>query len=354
MRGGWIRRMGLACLGGFVLAGIGCDSAQMLPPQPKALKSASNAASGTKAKELVVVFPGDDSLEYRIWEQLARIEAGREKVTYRVFRPDAAKSPADQATEQAKFVKEAVAQGATGIIILPMDPKGIAQTLADAEAKKATVIVLNRGVKKPGSTEDFRLIRPAGNLDYSKRIVDAVLDDMRREKVDPKAKAILVSDQTEDPVNLERSKSFEEVARKSGLNVVKTLVVKGETTDTQKQLLEAVRAVPDVQVVLADGDLALNAAVTVRSEGKGTYKYLIGGYTSSKSGMDIAALGQVSALVERNLGAQVRKAVVTATTLMRGETLPKSLEPEYSFKRGANATTFPKIFTDTPQTKDAH
>lgn len=348
MRVGWFRKGGLAWFGVLVAAGVGCDSASILPPQPKALKSASSVASGAKAKELVVVFPGDDSMEYRIWEQLALIEAGREKVTYRVFRPDPKGAKDKQAEEQARFVKEAVAQGASGIIILPVDPKAIAPALAEAEQKKATVVVLNREVQKPGSSESFRLVRPTGNLEFSKRVVDAVLDDLKREKLDLKAKTLLVSDRTDDPINLERVASFEETAKKAGLDVVAKLVVSGEPTDAQKQFADALKKNPEIKVVLADGDLALNAAVMVRGDAKSKLAYLIGGYTATKPGLDVAALGQVSAMVERNLNAQVRKAVVTATTLMRGEPLPKTMEPEYTFKRGVNAATRPKTLDLAP------
>jgi ABC-type sugar transport system substrate-binding protein len=286
MRVGWFRKGGLAWFGVLVAAGVGCDSASILPPQPKALKSASSVASGARAKELVVVFPGDDSLEYRIWEQLALVEAGREKVTYRVFRPDSKGAKDAQAEEQAKFVKEAVAQGASGIIILPVDPKAIAPALAEAEKKKATVVVLNREVQKPGSSETFRLIRPTGNLEFSKRILDAIFDDLKREKLDLKAKTILVSDKTDDPLNLERTASFEDSAKKAGLDIVAKVVVSGEPTDAQNQLAEVLKKHPDVKVVLVDGDLALNGAVMIRGDAKSKYAYLIGAYTSTRAGVD--------------------------------------------------------------------
>ncbi|HEY2156349.1 MAG TPA: substrate-binding domain-containing protein [Isosphaeraceae bacterium] len=322
-----LRLISVALLAG--LAPAGCDTDSFAPPAPARSRtsSASSGAMPVRAKEIAMILPAGDNTDLMLYDQIGRNEAGFQKVVFRSLKP----APGAPPSKQAELIKQAAADGASALIVVPDSTKETADAIAALDPAKTPVLLLGRtptGAVPPGATvvafEPFEA--------SAKKLVDAIAEDLKKQGSPADAAVALVVRSPADESSPQRDAALTEALKAAKLPIGVTIPVGTDLSETTKAVEAVLKAHPEVWAVVSDDEGGIQAGNSARRVAGGR-KYLSAGYYIGHDTMTLTQ-GNVSAIAQRSLEVLVRRAVKLAVDRAKGQDTPARVVIPIEVQRG--------------------
>ena len=271
---GLLSRSG-AALAALAVVAQGCGHDPFSPPKRSTPSPSAEVNRPSKAVYLAMVTPGPPTDDVQAWSLRAQREANNLQAIFRIMGPTPDESP----SAQPDVVRKAVADGASALIVVPGDSTGLGKALAEAEAKGVPVVLLGRAIAAPDGSKPFTVVEH-GDFDASARaIVAATLEDAKKAGRPADGTAIVMVDRATDSSSGRRVAALKAAAESSGFRKVVTVPFEPTRDDSAKvAVLEAVKANPEVSVVLADDSESMIGASKARVELQAKPAFFVGGY----------------------------------------------------------------------------
>ena len=332
--------VGLSCL---ALLAPGCGKDPFGPPtraKPTPIVADSEAS---KPKYLVFVVPGIPSPDVEVWGLRAQHEANGKRAIFRVMGPAPGQT---LAADQPEVVRKAGADGASALLVYPGDAPELPKALAEAEAKGVPVVLIDKPLAAPEGSKPFTVVEPRPFEETAKQIVDATIDDLKRASRPVDGTAIVLADRLTDGTSSRRVAALKVAAEAAKFRQVVTVSFEGSDEEAAKKaLLEAIKANPDVSVVLCDDAEGLMAGAVARVEAQGKPIFFVAGYSDYRVSRVTQPPTRESCYVEGRYSELGGLAVVTALARLRGETVGEHayVTPKFNKASGeVSTTTIPK------------
>ncbi|WP_165235005.1 substrate-binding domain-containing protein [Aquisphaera insulae] len=329
---------GLNGLAGLVVAALaastaGCDSGSFLPPPPAELSPSDNSTRPgvtAAAKPLVVVESRHHSDEdSALLKAIARSQGGGEGVRVEIIAAGGEGKP-------EALLNEAVARKPLSILLDVSEPPSAALSAAISSARGKGIPVILVGLPAEIRIEPAGSATSAGStlaplvqvvpesLDaVTAKLVDKALANAKNARYKPEAGAIILVDPSCDPLAMARAKAFRDALAKAGVTKVEEVRYEGESKDAQEKLNQALKAHPEIRIVLATEAKAESAAVGSLGDQGDRGLYVIAGFAGSDSGANMTQVGDVAAMAVFSRERLLRKAVVVAVATARGQAAPR-------------------------------
>jgi ABC-type sugar transport system substrate-binding protein len=277
-----------------------------------------------------MVSPGVPTEEFQMLALRAQREANNRQVIFRAMGPGPDRTPS-----QPDIVRKAVADGASALIVMPGDSPELGKALAEAEAKGVPVIMLARTIPAPDGSKPFTVVEH-GDFDKSaKQIVEATLEDANKVGRSTEGTALVMVDQATDSSSTRRVAALKAAAEAAGFRKVVMVPYEPVNDDSAKvALLEAVKANPDVSIVLGDDSDSTMWASEVRMELQAKPAFFVGGYMKYGVSKAYLAPTKESCFVEGTFIELGALAVKTALARLRGEPVQEHTVLPSKFTRG--------------------
>jgi ABC-type sugar transport system substrate-binding protein len=336
----WVPRNGLL-LGLLVIAPAlaGCDSDSFTPPPPSGLKTSSSTSPTVpvRAKEIDLILPTEENVDLGNYAEVCRNEAGNLKVIYRAYKP----APGDPPTRQAELITQAVGRGVSALMVVPENSKETAEALAAVDQKKTPIILLGRPLASPTGSTTFPLVTFPPFAPLAKKIVGAVVEDVKKAGFPPDAPVLIVQGPGSDETSVERRAAILDALKEAKLKVAATVTLVDNPEESLKILEEALRAHPQVCAMFGEDDMSISKGPEARDKITPRMKFMVGGFIYTPSNMVLVDMGNASALVDRKVDNLARKAMRTAIERAEGKAVPERIEVEPPYRRSKNALNPP-------------
>jgi len=324
-------RFGLAC---SVALAAGCGSEQFAPPP--GLKVATTSESTAPSKTIFLIIPGPPDLDLEYAAMSAQREAGLLKAIFRLAGP----APGEGPTKQGDAIRRAVADGAQALVVYPVDAPETAPALAEAAAKGVAVVLVGRVVAAAAGKPPFTLVVPAPFAASAKQVVATAIADAKKNGRPGDGEALVVAIKKGDAYSADRVAALKAAAESAGCRKVETVAFEGAVDAALPAMLERARAIPDLTLILAEGDEALELAIKARQGLKGSPLAFVGGYAGVHGMFQPNSYERESAFVEFRPENLAKLAIRTAVALAEGGTSEARVELEPRFNRGSGTTIF--------------
>lgn len=334
---GWLAATALA----------GCDTDSIAPPPPGKSRpsSISPGAMPARAKEIALILPADGNTDLLIYDQAARTEAGflATKIVFRTLKPAAGDPPA----KQGELIRQAVAEGASALVVVPDATKETADALAALDPKKVPVVLLGRTPtgEAPASATVVAFEPFAAS---ARKLVDSAVADSKKIGAAAGAPVIFATLAVADENSAGRDAALADALKAAKVPIAATVPVPAEPTEAQKVVEAAMAAHPTAFGVIADDEAGVQAAIGAR-QAMGSRKYLIAGYFAGRNNLVTLMTGPVSALAERSAENLVRRAVRTALERAQGKEVGAKVLVPLELRVGGNVAAPPPPSAPSPQ-----
>ena len=321
--------LGLFCL---VLLASGCGLDPFAPPsRPKPPPTIADVEA-SKPQYLAFVTPGVPTGDLQTWAMRAQHEANDKRAIFRIMGP----GPDHPSSEQPDVVRRALADGASALIVCPGDAPDLPKVLAEAEAKGVPVVLIDKPLVAPEGSKPFTTVGHGPFESTAKQIVETTIDDLKNASKPINGTAIVLADKLVDGSSARRVAALKAAAEAAKFRQVVTVTFDGSFDDSAKTaVLEALKANPDVSVVLCDDAEGLMGAAIARVESKGKPTFFVGGYTDYRTSKIFQPPVRESCYVEGRHSELGGLAVVTALAKLRGETVGDHAYLTPKFNKGS-------------------
>ena len=315
-------------LANLALLASGCGDPFAAPSRPKSALTTEVAS----AKSIFMIVPGVPKDEVELWAIWAQREANDHQMVFRATGP----GPAESGQDQPEFVRKALADGASALLVVPGDSPDLARALADAEGKGVPVVLLGRTIPAPAGSRPFHYVTHAPFEDSAGRIVATALEDAKKADRPANGSALILADKDVDATSTIRVAALKSAAEAAGLRQVDTVPFDGLTVDSAKRaVIEAVKSHPDVAIVLADDAWAMKGASDARVELKGKPAFFVGGYIGHRAEPPSVAFTNESCFVDGKTEQLGRLAARKVIARLQGEPVDERSTPQIAFTRGS-------------------
>ena len=314
-------------------AGCGHDPFSA-PSRPRPSPSAG-ADQGSKMTYVVYVMPGPPTGDLELWGITAQREANIRQAIFRIMGP----TPDHPEVKQAGIVRKALEDKASALVVVPGDDPELGKALADAEAQGVPVVLIGRSVPWPeGGPRTFTVVDHGEFDESARKLVAATREDAGKAGRAVDGTALILADRETDTSSGRRVAALKAAAESSGFARVVVVPFEPNRADSPKQaVLEAVKANPDVAVVLGDDSNTMAGASEARMELKGNPAFFVGGYTDYGTTAGHPLMMRESAYYEGLYGELGGLAVKTALAKVRGEAVGSRVVLTSKFNRGMGA-----------------
>ena len=308
----------------------GCGQDPFSPPSRARPTPSTDSAQSPKATYLVMVSPGVPTDEFQMLSLRAQREANNRQAIFRVMGPGPDRTP-----PQPEVVRRAVADGASALIVMPGDSPELGKALAEAEAKGVRVIMLGRTIPAPDGSKPFTVVEHGDFDESARKIVEATLEDAKKVGQSTEGTALVMVNQATDSSSTRRVAALKAAAEGAGFRKVVMVPYEPVSDDSAKiALLEAVKANPDVSIVLGDDTDSTTGASEARIQLQGKPAFFVGGYMQYGATKSYLPPTRESCFVEGNFIELGALAVKTALTRLRGEPVQEQTVLPSKFTRG--------------------
>jgi ABC-type sugar transport system substrate-binding protein len=333
----------------------GCGGESFAPPRPPELAGAEAGATtgarpragattptagepSTSASAIELVVGPRDEIASEMLKSHARSQAGLERARIQIAIQG---EKGDQATE-AELVRKALARNPLALVLEPSDPadRELRKAVDDARGQGVPVVLLGRPLGAAASAEptarqnasagassagvgQLVVVVPDPFAVAAESLVSASMNNARNAKLSPQSGGIVALNPASDPLVEERVRAFRDALTKAGVTAVEELRLGSDSTVDKQQVAEFLKANPKPSMVLAADQRALTAIYGVLSELGETRPYVVAGFSADESGARMVAGGEFAALAVFAPERLLRKAIVTAAAVGRGEKQPE-------------------------------
>jgi ABC-type sugar transport system substrate-binding protein len=313
----------------------GCDSYSFTPPPPSGLKTSSSTSptAPVRAKEINLILPTEDNVDLGNYAEICRNEAGVSKVIYRAYKP----SPGDPPTKQAELITQAIGRGVSGLIVVPDKSKETAEALAAIDQKKTPIVLLGR----PLASTTFPLVTFPPFAPLAKKIVGAVMEDVKKAGFPPDSPVLVVNGPGSDETSVERRAAILDALKEAKLTVAATVTVVDQPEESLKIVEAALKANPKICAVFGEDDMSITKGPEARDKITPKMKFMVGGFIYSPANMVLVDMGNASALADRKVDILARKAMRAILERAAGKAVPERIEVEIPYRRSKNSLNPP-------------
>jgi ABC-type sugar transport system substrate-binding protein len=223
---------------------------------------------------LLLARPADDDRNYLV--QVLRREAGKARMVFRIVQPESGASFSPEA--MAKEIRAAVARGASGLIVEPLDGPAIGDALHEAVNQGMSVLLLDRPVASAGG-RSIPFIRYGPYHEAGRAIVQAALKGVALFHRAEPGRIILLHHSSTDSYADEKMSSLTDSLKAAGksFSLIEFQTDAPQAVDVLKKSLAAD---PRLDLVLADDHAGMGGAHQALTEwsDSGHPTFLIAGY----------------------------------------------------------------------------
>jgi ABC-type sugar transport system substrate-binding protein len=338
--------IGIGAAVALATASSGCGGP---PPSPASKAARGNIVrAGTKALEVVTIpRPNEDAAE--AVKAGALVQAGLDTVAVQFAEPGPG--------EQAEAVRAAIRREPPAIIVeAPAEPDAeLDAAVAEARAKGLLVVALGRslGGDSAGPGREV-VIAPTPFKASADRIVELAMHNATNGGLDPKSGALVVVRPDADPFVADRDAALKEALRAAGAAKVEALSIDGDATAAEEAVAEAVKAHPEVSLVLGADGSSLSAADRATGILKTDRPFIVAGYTGDETNArNQTKIGEYAAAGIYAHDRLFRKAVYIVARSLRGEQPADRVEIDTPLLQSHPEAALPKARTQPPVHKDA-
>jgi len=324
-------RVGLAWA---VVLGAGCGSEQFAPPP--GLKAVTTSESVAPSKTIFMVLPGPPDGDLESCALAAQQEAGIQQAIFRLVGP----GPTDPPSKQGEMIRRAVGDGADALVVLANEDPDTARALAEVSEKGTAVILFGRPVAARQGKPPLILVAPEPFVITAKRLVEAAMADAVKNGRPADGEALILSTRKGDIYAADRVSALKAAAEAAKCRKVEVIPFDGLPDDAVRGIEETAKSRPDLAVILAEGDEAMELAIKVRRALKGQPLTFVGGYAGLHGQFSANPYFQESAFVEFRPDSLARLAIRTALAKASGEVVGPVMTFEPRFNRGSGSTSF--------------
>jgi ABC-type sugar transport system substrate-binding protein len=317
--------IGLCSLMIGMVPGCGQD---LLAPSPG--PGSIPIAQPESAKTVFMITPGPPDADPEGWVYVAQREANRERLIFRSLGPGPKESPA----AEPEVVRRAIADGASALIVVSSDVPGLPEALADAESKKIPVVVIGRPISAPPGSPPFTHVVPKPFDATAEQLVRTALGDAKKAGRPADGTAFLLVDRAGGAFSADRADALKAAATKAGLKVQVIDFDLPTESPTAATAAKSILDSPDVTILLAANDGAMQLATQVRKTLSPRLKVYVAGYASHRNASMPGVYGSESAYVEYRGEELGRLAVEAALGRLGGEEAGRKVEFDPRFRRG--------------------
>jgi len=294
---------------GILIALVGCDKA----PSP-------GASSGAARKLTVGV--AFETLQTEYW--VAGFEAIRAELKQRDIAMLEAVADQD-ASRQLQQVKNFIARGVDGIILVPKDAKTCIPMIRAANDAKIPIVLFNRPADKSDAMSTAIV---ADNRTLTKQTVAYMIDEAR--KTGAKQKAMVVLGDLGDINAIGRRDGFEDAVKgnESVIEVVSRVPSDWNQEKAQAGVANALQANPDIGFIFTSSDF-LFPSITSALKAAGRYKkigepghVILGGFDGDATAYQMLKDGYLDATGVQDVYFEARASVQALTDRREGKTVP--------------------------------
>lgn len=304
----------LSCV---LAAAAGCEKTPLDPAVPAvAIDRPTLPTTVNRAVEIDMIFPAEITDSQRMWEQVARAEAG---VLHAVLVAKRS-APGVAGKSEADLVRDSARRGAGALIVVPEDPKNLAPALAEARDKGIGIVLLNQPVPVPG--KPITVIKTPPFEESAKALVAAALKTPGMEQFPPDRQAVILVNSRKNEFTDERVAALKKALADAKLPVFQTVefgkgVMRPLATEAQKALEPLLAQNPKIALVLADEDQGLSGAVMARNELE--KDFILVGFAANPKTSNLVTVHECPAVADEEIVGLAREAVRTAVKLIKGE-----------------------------------
>jgi ABC-type sugar transport system substrate-binding protein len=287
------------------------------------------SAGTAKIVELILARPTNADRMYLV--QALRREMGKAKILFRTVEPQATetgKQPAQPLTpaELAEAIRTAVANGAAGLIVEPLEEPAVLDALYEADARGVAVLLLDRSLPARGG----KPLHSVGYMPFTepgRQIVQAALDAAGLLGQLEGHRIILLHDRSTDAYDAERLAALADPLKAAGKSF-DVLEFDGSPAQAAAALRTALDIDPKVAIVLADESNGMIAAYQVLSDRKKTNapEFLFAGFAAYDYRSSTDLLGRAIAFSDRSVESYATKTFQTISRLLDGKPLDERVE----------------------------
>ncbi len=296
----------------FTLGSTGCDG-------PKA-KSGLTIAEPDAAVVIGVILPARGFAEIPVWEDVARMQEARTRAVAQIYKMN----PSDPPSKQAELVRQAAAEGCSVLIVLAIDPAGIAPVIAEVRKGNPPipVVVLENPIPNVEGLPPAPFVTFQDEVATAKKVVEAAIANAKEAGFDSSGPAMIISYDNPDIHAKIRMNAIREALKAAGVRILPEVKFTGFKDDASKALKINLEIFPKVAMVFADDDNAVRGAAEVRnlSDIK-TRRFVLAGYAVDPGLIELSRYNMTAAIVDRKVGEPMKVAFDTALALARGETV---------------------------------
>jgi DNA-binding LacI/PurR family transcriptional regulator len=348
-------------LAGGLLVGPGCNSGSFLPPPPPELshapevvsnpfagrtpsppEAASPAVAGRKAAvrrsvgtakivELILSRAPNGDRVYL--EQALRRELGKVQIVFRTVEPKAPEPapksgpvPTFRPAQLVEAIRAAVERGVAGLIVEPLEDPAVVDALYDADARGASVLLLDRSVPARGG----KALHSVGYAPFAgpgRQIVQATLEAARMLGQSGDGRIIILHDRSADLDDAERREALAEPLKAAGKSF-DVIAFEGDPVQAADALRTSLEFDPKVAIVLADDTNGMSAAYQVWSNRKNTDapEFLFAGFLAYDYRAASELLSRAIAFSDRSVETFATKTFQAISGLLSGKPVDQHIE----------------------------
>lgn len=299
------------------LAVSGCEQATLDPTAPAiSIDRPSLPTTITKATEIDMIFPAEITDTHRMWEQVARSEAGLMRAVL-----VAKRSPAgDKAKSQAELVRESARRGASALIVVPEDVETLAPALAEVRDKGTPILLMVRPVPVPG--KPIPVVKTPPFEESAKALVAAALKTPGMTSFPEDRQAVILVNSRKNEFTDERVAALKKALADAKFPLLETVefgvgVNRPLAAEAQKALEPLLEKNPKLALVLADEDQGLSGSVVARNHLE--KDFILVGFAANSKTSNLVQVHESPAIADENIVGLARQAVHSVMKMVKGE-----------------------------------
>jgi len=353
-------------------APFGCGSGSFIPPPPDELQGSTGAPESTTgsvpgpaswetepaaARSLELILDRCDPDEEGTVATAARVQGGIDMVKLKI----AFLGEQDLPAHQADLVRESVARRPLALIVEPADPtdRHLAQVIDEARGEGVPVVLLGRPlagdqgtapshvgtkaatgngpaqtgagqgaatVPDPRSRKPMVLVKPPSFTPSAQQLVASAIRNAQNARLEPRGGAILMINTIGDRFIPARAQAIRSALKANGITKVEDVSFSRQAEIGSKLLTERLQADPKLVLVFSVDSLSSLATREVMAAIVLDRPFILAGYAAEESYASSTRVGDFSAVAVYPPTRLVRRAIVTAVALARGQNAPSVIE----------------------------
>jgi ABC-type sugar transport system substrate-binding protein len=307
----------------LVLVLPACDDSFVPPPRSEL--SALREQKPPAVRTVEICLPDEPTTDREFLEQEFRTQAGLGHVFFQIKKVSA------KSAAQAEWVRGAKARGASALIVEPLGGEDLAQALEQVREEGIPVVLIGQPVN--AGAKPFTLVTHPSFTQPARELMQAATEDVKAAKLPDHGGAVILTNSFKDPQSEERLAELTAALKGANVPLLDTVTFHAGGDAAKKAAAEALKAHPQLNILLAEEDQGFIGASLAKDELKDSRNVILCGTLASSKDLNISAVTQSAAYVDRNTKRVGRLAFKAALDLVEGKSVPNPIMVDYEVHR---------------------